>query len=383
MYKSPDYFTITKGRNGVYYYYAYEPSGRRIKRSTGRRNKKDAMAEITRRIRANILLEDPGMNQRYRMTFAEFAEPFWIWESCPIIRDKIARGGHYSADLCLSNRKSMEKHVLPFFGDKRLSEITRKDVDEWILGLPAAHSISANTANKMLSILKQMLRIAVHDGLIASSPAETISPLIEKEKRRGAFTAEDVTRMFSQIWSSDKAYTAAFLSAFTGMRLGEIRALRPSRIHDGYIVVDSSWSDTSGIKTTKSGKARVVPITKRIHTMLRKAADGRADDELIFSSDGRVPYDDRYFSGPMKEIMKRLGIDSEGRNLSFHSFRHFFNTQIVAAGISGEIVRNIVGHESVEMTDRYLHLSGDELSSVRQVQMDLARDIRRDRLRGW
>ena len=380
MYNSPDYFTLMKAANGVYYYYAYEPSGRRIKRSTGRRSKKEALAEITRRIRENILLEDPGMNQRYRMTFGEFAEPFWIWESCPIIRDKIARGGHYSADLCISNRRSMEKHILSFFGSKRLVEITRKDIDDWILGLPSAHGISANTANKMLSLMKQMLRVAVNEGIIPSSPAETVSPLVEKEKRRGAFTEDDVKRIFSIEWSSDLAYTAAFLSAFTGMRLGEVRALRPSRIHDGYILVDSSWSDTSGIKTTKSGKARVVPITKRIQTMLRKASEGRADDELIFSSDGKVPFDDKRFSCPLKETMGKLGIDFYGRNLSFHSFRHFFNTQIVAAGVSGEIVRNIVGHESIEMTDRYLHLGSNELSAVRKVQLDLSRDIRRDRL---
>ena len=36
----------------------------------------------------------------------------WIWDSCPIIRDKLARGGHYSADLCASNRHSKEKHII-------------------------------------------------------------------------------------------------------------------------------------------------------------------------------------------------------------------------------------------------------------------------------
>ena len=382
MYKTKDYFTLTKVSNGVWYYYAYDEGGRRIRRSTGRRSRKEAEKEVFRRINEGILIQrsDDISVLKKQMTFSEFAEPFWIWDSCPIIRDKLARGGHYSADLCASNRHSMEKHIIPYFGSMALSSLTRRHIDHWILNLPKDHGISPSTANKMLSILKQMLRVAVYDGLLMISPAETVKPLIETEKRRGAFTEKEIGKLFSMKWESSMAYTACFLAAFTGMRLGEIRALRPSRVHEDYILVDSSWSDMGGLKSTKSGKPRVVPITKRIHTMISRLSEGRADDELIFSFNGSVPCEDRKITGPLKEAMAKAGIDIDGRSLTFHSFRHFFNTQIVAAGISGEIVRNVVGHESEDMTDRYLHLGSAELEAVRDVQLDLTRTIRRDRI---
>ena len=114
--------------------------------------------------------------------------------------------------------------------------------------------------------------------------------------------------------------------------------------------------------------------------MLTGLMEGREDEELIFSKLGRTPYEDRHFSLPLKDAMTRAGIDFISRNLSFHSFRHFFNTQIIAAGVSGEIARNVVGHESEDMTDHYLHLGSKELDSVRRVQLDLTRDIRRDRV---
>ena len=381
MYKGKNYYTLNVASNGVYYYYAYDTDGRRYKRSTGMVSKRLALEEIQRRIELGTLIsrdgeQDPSMY----ITFSEYAEPFWIWDTCPIIQDKLARGGHYSEDLCASNRKSMEKHILPYFGDMKLGKITRKDIDQWILNLPKEHNISSSTANKMLAILKQMLRMAVYKGDLKESPADGVRPLVEKENRRGAFTADEVEKLFGLKWTTDDAYIASFLAAFTGMRLGEIRALRPSRIHKEYILVDSSWSDASGLKSTKSGKARVVPITLRIYNMLTGLMEGREDEELIFSKLGRTPYEDRHFSLPLKDAMTRAGIDFISRNLSFHSFRHFFNTQIIAAGVSGEIARNVVGHESEDMTDHYLHLGSKELDSVRRVQLDLTRDIRRDRV---
>lgn len=378
MYRSRNHFTLTKAGNGVWYYYAYDDSGKRIRRSTGQTLRRLALDEVHRRIDSGTLLqkaEDICISKP--MTFREFAEPFWVWNTCPIVQDKIARGGHYSPDLCSSNRFSMMKHIMPYFGDTMITGISRKAVDSWILKLPKEHGISASTANKMLSLLKQMLRVAVYDGLIPISPAESVRPLAEEERRRDAFTEDEVKAMFSVRWPSDTAYAACFLSAFTGMRLGEIRALRASRVHEDYILVDSSWSDSSGLKTTKSGKPRIVPITKRISSMLIKIGNGRVGDELIFSGNGSTPLEDRSITSPMKAIMEKLDIGADGRMLTFHSFRHFFNTQIVAAGISGDIVRNVVGHGSEAMTDRYLHLGAEELGPVKDVQTRLARDIRR------
>ena len=377
MYKQTDYYTLTKASNGIIYYYAYDRQGRRIRRSTGCRTKQRALIEINRRISEGTLYESQESLSISRITFAEFSEPFWIWESCPIIQDKLKRGGHYSLDLCISNRQSMEKHILPYFRDKPLGAITRKDVDRWILHLPEDHGISASTANKMLSILKQMLRVAVYDGLIPESPAETVKPLIEKPKRRGAFTMEEVSDIFSRKWDSEPAYVASFIAAFTGMRLGEIRALRMSKIYPGYILVDSSWSDRSGMKCTKSGKSRIITLTKRMYSLLASLAEGRKRTELIFSADGITPYDDKMLTEPLKDVMERIGIDYEKRNLTFHSFRHFFNTQVVASGLSGEIVRNVVGHESEEMTDHYLHLEAGELEAVRDIQLRLTGQVRR------
>ena len=311
------------------------------------------------------------------MTFQEFSRPFWVWSECPIIRDKLARGGHYSLDLCLSNRKSMEKHILPYFGPSLLSSITRKDVDRWILSLPQEHEISNSTANKMLSILKQMLNVAVLEGYIHESPVEKIRPLVENPKTRSAFSRDEVVRLLSFKWESQGAYVASFIAAFTGMRLGEIRALRVKDVASDHILARHGWSDASGQKEMKSGKVRVMPITERMHSLLISLCKDRKRDEFIFSRDGATPYGDRFFTEPLKQMIRKAEIESAGRVLSFHSFRHFFNTRTVAKGVSGEVPRAVIGHESEEMTDHYLHLSPEDLESIRHVQLEITKDIRR------
>ena len=68
---------------------------------------------------------------------------------------------------------------------------------------------------------------------------------------------------------------------------------------------------------------------------------------------------------------KKLQKYIELAGLSFHSFRHFFNTRLVANGVNGELVRATVGHESSDMTKHYLHLVPSDLNTV----MDVARQI--------
>ncbi|MBR2282338.1 MAG: tyrosine-type recombinase/integrase [Spirochaetales bacterium] len=72
-----------------------------------------------------------------------------------------------------------------------------------------------------------------------------------------------------------------------------------------------------------------------------------------------------------QKVLEANGIDWREEGLSFHSFRHFFNTRLVANGVNGELVRATVGHESSDMTKHYLHLVPSDLNRV----MDVARQI--------
>lgn len=69
--------------------------------------------------------------------------------------------------------------------------------------------------------------------------------------------------------------------------------------------------------------------------------------------------------------MESLGIQYKTRRLCFHSWRHFFNTRLIASGVQGEITRAVVGHQSADMTDQYLHLRRSDMEVVARVQDEL------------
>ena len=101
----------------------------------------------------------------------------------------------------------------------------------------------------------------------------------------------------------------------------------------------------------------------------------RTGNGFVFSANSTTPCEDRTITYAMGSAMEKAGIDARGRSLTFHSFRHFFNTQMVSAGIPGEIVKKTVGHESGEMTDRYFHVDDAALGQVRGVQLSLTRGV--------
>ena len=112
------------------------------------------------------------------------------------------------------------------------------------------------------------------------------------------------------------------------------------------------------------------------------------DDDLLFTLDGKKPLSGSLVRYALRSRMDELnegkpdkekgtaGKMFDYRNkkapLTYHSFRHFFNTRLVAAGIDGQQIRAVVGHESEEMTEHYLHLSAQDMESIRAVQRGLA-----------
>ena len=151
--------------------------------------------------------------------------------------------------------------------------------------------------------------------------------------------------------------------------MGEIRALRGQNIKPDVIVISNAVDHNTGtIKSTKSGKSRVCPITKELYERLKPFI--RGEDDWVFSLNGKTPVAASYIAKGLNARIDQVGIRREG--LCFHSFRHFFNSRLIGSGVQGELVRAVIGHESERMTDRYLHLneSGD-FDAIRKVQEKL------------
>lgn len=371
-------YTLTKVNN-IWYYLTYDMNGKRRRFSTGQITKSAAHAHCMDLLRNDALIP----NQIKKMTFLDFSEPFWIWETCPIVTDKIERGYRYSQTLCRNNRGSMEKNIIPTFGKYYLSDITPDMVNRWLLGLRHPRKVRGkvykplanSTANKMHNMLKDMLEIALRRNLITSNPATGVHKLADNYKVRGCYTVQQARLILSDKdeWNSPLAWLGSYTAALTGMRMGEIRALKREDIKDDHIVIQHSIDRTIGIKSTKTAKTRHVPIPSVLRNELLFWAP---ENGFIFSLDGgTTPVNPDYLLENLYRRMEDLEIDYKTKRLTFHSWRHFFNTRLIASGVQGEITRAVVGHESEDMTERYLHLTAGDMHVVSKVQEELVRVV--------
>lgn len=362
------YFCLMRRSNGYYYYWVYDRFGKRIYRSTGKKTRPKAMDVAMRRWKEGALVDLPKPEYK---TFGDYAASFWAYDTCPIVQDKIMRGGKYLRGSARSNQHMTDKHITPYFEKTPIAAITTKAVTDWLFKLPKEHKLCNKSVNNILTMFRQIMDCAVNEDLIDKNPVKGVKPLVKNSTRRGSFSASQVKQIFSEVWENDRAYTMCLIAACTGMRLGEVQALTKKQVKDGYLDVCASWSRTDGRKSTKSGYGRIVPIDGKLQRILKEILPPDPDD-FLFTLNGRNPICSYTVRRCLYERMDKLNIDHKGQNLGFHSFRHFFNTRLVASGVNSEQIRAVIGHESEEMTEHYLHLSPSDMEGIRAVQRGLA-----------
>lgn len=364
VHEDPNYFVLFKPKNSPYYYYYVYRYGKKVWRSTGEKTKIKARQAVLKRILNDNILNEKIVYKKFK----DFANDFWNYDTCPYIQDKIKRGGHWAKKQSVTKTTQLNKYIMPYFGSLVLEEITAAKVRSWLLNLAEKSGMVNKTCNEVLTNLRLILDEAVVQGFISENEARKVKPLIKGEsQRKGTFSVEEIKKLFKPgIWESELARVGCLISAYTGMRLGEIRALTVEQVHEDYIEINASWAEHEGRKCTKSGHSRIAPISKELFNIIKNIAPFKKG--LIFTYDGIVPVGDSFFKRWLLKATEKIGIDMKERKISFHSFRYFMNTRLVAANLESEKVRSIIGHESAAMTSHYLLLTTQDMKDVREIQ---------------
>jgi len=147
-------------------------------------------------------------------------------------------------------------------------------------------------------------------------------------------------------------------AAMTGMRLGELRAMRWDWVDmNRRVVVVRNSSEF----TTKSKKSRVIPLCPDALMVLEQRTLVRhQSSSFVFHRLGRPLSEDAVSHG-FKRAVRRAGLRDQ---LHFHSLRHTFASWLVEAGASLYHVSRLMGHASPTTTAIYAHLAPDQLHSV-------------------
>ncbi|HWF50952.1 MAG TPA: site-specific integrase [Solirubrobacteraceae bacterium] len=247
-------------------------------------------------------------------------------------------------------RSAIEAHLLPAFGSLPIEAVTTEEIERWIAGFGG----SIRTRNKLLIELHGILgRARRVYGLPGNAAAD-----VEKfpQRRSGDIEVFSPEEVWALVRAAAREQDAAIFltAAFTGLRMGELLALRWRDVDFAGATIRVRASYYNGQLTTpKSGKVRAVPLAPDVASALAKLGDREhwvGDDDLVFAGELGG-----YLDGSALRRRYKLALAAAAlRPLRFHDLRHTFGTRMIGLADIRR-VQEWMGHADVQTTMRYLH----------------------------
>jgi len=345
-----------EGRRGPVWRALYRlPDGRRVHRTLGpawaergrppagyftKRLAEDWLREVLDQARRGTLL---GM-VRTGVTFAEACEDYLAHkESDRRLKPTTLR----------DYRSTVRFHLLPAFGALPVEDITTDMVETWKLTLDMSNA----TKIKVLTVLYGVMERARKRHRLAVNPVREV----EKPRREGGqgdelqfYSPEEVLALVRAAESEQDA--AIFLTAaFTGLRRGELVALRWRDVDFPGSVIRVSGSYSEGHLTRPKSKVRAVPMAPEVATALARLGQRdrwTGDDDLVFPGVTGAYLDASALYRRFMAAARR----AELRRLRFHDLRHTFGTTMAAnPRVDMRRLQEWMGHADISTTLRYSH----------------------------
>lgn len=246
-----------------------------------------------------------------------------------------------------SKQSILERHLVPELGVLQLDQISKRHVDGY-KAVKLQVGLSAKTVNNHLTVLSMLLKVARDWELVSVIPAIKLLKVSEPAFRFLEFReAEALTQSMGPDWRA-----MVFVALRTGLRLGELRALRWADVDlkgARIIVRQAAWGDV--IDTPKSGKSREVPLGEAVRHVLKEHKHLRG--EYVFCQKDGTMLSKGMCKHPLWRAAEAAGL---GR-IGWHVLRHTFASHLAMRGASMKQVQELLGHADIKMTMRYAHLS--------------------------
>jgi len=264
----------------------------------------------------------------------------------------------------------LRAHIMPRWGSTRLSDVNHSAVQAWVSALSATRA--AATTRKVHRVLSLILAAAVKDERLVRNPASGVSLPRVETKERMYLTHQEV----HQLAEACGPYRLVVLFlAYTGVRFGEMAALRIHRIDlmRRRAAITESVTLVRGVQTwgtPKGHERREVPIPRFLAEELVAHLAGRDEGQLAFSGikGGGALRAQVFQRAVLTDTAAELGLGG----LHPHALRHTAASLAIASGANIKVVQQMLGHKSATMTlDLYGHLFPDQLDEVAN-RMDAA-----------
>ena len=250
----------------------------------------------------------------------------------------------------------VELKILPYFGNKRVNDITAADIRQWqneLIKMGYSPTYLKTINNQLSAIFNYAVR---YYDLKSNPCAKAGSMGKSKAEEMDFWIGEEFRKFIDSVMNKRLSYMAFMTLYWTGMRLGELLALNPKDVD----------LEKRTISITKSyqrlGKKDVItppktPKSKRVITIPEFLAADIKDymDSLydLQENDRLFPITKYYLEHEMQRGIKESGV----KRIRVHDLRHSHASMLIELGFSPLEIANRLGHEKVETTlNTYSHL---------------------------
>lgn len=258
-------------------------------------------------------------------------------------------------------RAILERHIKPRLGSRRLGGICTASVDAFTRELLETDGLSVKTVHDILSVLHSVLK-----DTEARRPAGALAVQIRypKGKRREmrVLTIEEQKRLVAYLLHpTDSCKFGLLLALYTGLRIGELCALRWSCIdlREQTIRIAATMQRLGGtgegtrivIGAPKSDSSlRTIPLPAQIAVLCRHMQP--ADPEAYVLTGGPAYMEPRTLQYRLKRYTAACGLEG----VHAHTLRHTFATRAIESGFELKSLSEVLGHATTAITmERYVH----------------------------
>jgi len=249
-----------------------------------------------------------------------------------------------------NHRHILEKHLLPRFGDKEMTEITRQEVQAYVAHL-VSNGYAPRTTDHIHDVLSAVLRTAVKWGHLQDNPAREVDlPAQVNVRPKWALTIAQATALLAEL--PPLARTMVGLALMSGLRRGELFAFRWrdfDEVGQSLIVREAVYDGMFSTPKTAAG-VRQIPSSE---AAVQLTVDWRArvkhtePESLMFATRSGKPISpNNVVRRWIVPACKTLGL----QRVTWLTLRRTYSSRAHEKGVPGKVITQLMGHAKVDTT---------------------------------
>lgn len=255
----------------------------------------------------------------------------------------------------------IDNHINPHLGKYDFKELTADKINDFILyeNLSGRKDMKGGLSSGYINTMCHIINSATKNIL-----KEKVKSLPVKKKQIEYLTLFEQKIIENYIVKNEPIKgVGILLSLYTGLRLGEVCALRISDIdfYEKTVKIDKTVvrvkNQDAGNKTIKiidtaktENANRIIPVPLKIIDILKKISKNK----YVLEGKNGSFCDTRTYQYYFKKVLKKCGI----RDIKYHSLRHTFATRCIESGVDVKTLSEILGHSDVNVTlNTYVHIT--------------------------